>query len=450
MATQALPVWHPSVHSSYDEKLRFLGVEVASYHNALSYLRKEFHETASVYEVYGSKDMLVRIYANEAEYLRIKELIRDNVGKLSSIFTVDSILYYWGYEIAGDLPKRVLTHYDTASLRLAAEPWDEEISEVRAALMKDHVIVGSAEEGEEGESVRVFIFVGAAQMDLELEMAVLKELKELEEIAPYIHGLYVGTHTDQGSILLELSIPKRSFEAIIRAVRGIHYLLRHNHPRTTTYIAADVTREKIDRCSFQESFSQLASRWEDRFPAIGPMKLGQKLFIVDLCQRWSTRLAETLTRNHAHSMIEALIEFQDGKSEKTKNAIAQLSEQVERLLGDIIMYTARDKWGRDDWKRALKEDLGFPKPFAEWSFGELFDACRRWADRLNEDLLESAVLAKLQDLVELRNAVVHPQTKKGKKSFKDYSEDDIVAIVTDTFSVMATLRSTLDTRIRTD
>jgi hypothetical protein len=250
-----------------------------------------------------------------------------------------------------------------------------------------------------------------------------------------------------------LDVPKKEFDHIIRVIRAIHKQFKFIYPRTTTFIAADITRERVDFCAFEESIQKAADRWENRFPAMGSLPPMEKLWLAGNCQRWSKWFNLPLTNGFATDIIEAIIEMKRiGRRERIENAVQHLSRRIEHLLREVFMQSAADKWGKEGWQASLKEELALPKPFREWNLGELAEACRRWSDRSTDEVLQPGELSNLQTFLDLRNAVIHTTPKKGKRSLGEYLEDEILLDISHAFGVLISLQRTAESRkeIRTE
>ena len=447
-----VPVWHPEVHSDFGETLRFLAIEAKEYHKALDYIHKSFHDVASIYEVYGNKDFMVRVYANDRNYQRIHDTLQEKVGRVTSVFTVGAFVYLWGFRVPEDFNKSTLNGFDLPELKKAAEGWHDLDRQEKERCEKMGLVIGERSEDVVPDSVRVFIFVGSERINLENIREMMNEIEELPTIKDYLHGLYRGTNTEPaGSVLLELDVPKREFNSIIRAIREIHRQFKFITPRTTTFIAADITRERVDRCAFEESIQKAADRWENRFPAMGSLPAMEKLWLAGNCQRWSKWFNLPQTSGFATEVVDAIIEMKrTGKREKIKNAVINLSGPMEELLRRTLQKSGEEQWGKEGWQERMKEDLNFQKPFREWTLGQLVEAFRRLSDRA-EEISSTVELSDVQRFLDLRNAAGHVTVKKGKKNLDEYSEDELLLDFSHSFELLVSLRTTdrPDKEIRT-
>jgi len=437
--TTIWPIWHPDVHSEFGETLRFLGIEVKAYPKALEFIRSKFSERVSIYEVFGDKDILVRVYAPQNEYRRIRDMLETNIGSLTGEFIVEKVLTIWGHQVP-EFRGKDLAAFDASELQTAAQEW-QNFSEPRKELLKEkHLVIGESYDPEGRETIRSFILIASKLNRMDSLDDIVQQIQvKVPQIRDYLSGLYLGKGTGfGGDILIELGVPNDSFEDIIELIRSLHEALVLIHPSTKTYIAGDITRERIDQCWFIETMEQTVQRWMSRFPSMRSLPLYDKIYITDLCQRWNKWLVLSLTKAFSHTFIEATIEEKkNGHKEKLKNAVRAMENPLEKFLKAILIAKAEEKWGKEGNEERIQKQLAMDRPLARWSLGQFLEAFRRWKDRIDEDALPAMSIKRLQEFLELRNSIAHAENRaETKRPFDDYSLEYIHAIVDGVFQVM--------------
>lgn len=442
------PIWHPVVHAEYGETLRFLGLELENYPEALAFL-KTLNLRVSVYEVYGDRDMIVRVYGPEAEIERVRREMQNHVGKMTSVFRTEDIFFIWGQEVPravnpltpGAEIKTALSQFEPKDLESAASGWENLEEEERQKLIDSKLVIGSANDPIGREAIRAFIFIGSKLTTEENLLGIVNNIRQIDLVQEHLYGLYIGKQTGfGGDILVELSLPNEKFEDVIQLIRQIHDKLQLITPRTKTYIAGDITREHIDPCWFIETLDQTVSRWANRFQGMHSLELYDRLNIVHLCQHWNQWLNLPLIHPLAQSLIEATIDSKKNQDmQRLRNAVTAMGNVLETFLRRVFQRKAESKW-EAEWQEKVKTDLAMGKPVSKWTLGDAIESFRRSKDRLDEEMVSVPDLRRLQEFSELRNAAAHTEREAGKVRFEEFSEGDIQKAAENAFLVMDKLR----------
>ena len=447
------PLWHPSVHDEYGEHLYFLGLVVDEYPKALKLLRnpETLPHPMSIYEVFGDRDMIVRLRATKRQYDAVVQFLEAQVGHVASVFAVEDVCCISGYTLPDPLKDHrlpsilhSLSQFPSAELRRLAPEWNKVSPEQKAALSTANLIIGEASEGSRPSIIRAFIIVGSTLSRMNTIHDIVGTIQsKVPRIRKYLTGLYVGKATGfgAGDILLELGVPNRDFAYIIKIIRQIHGALELIFPRTKTYLAGDTMCEHIDRCGFEETPEQAIERWIERFPLLRSLELMDQLSVIHLCQRWSRWLSFNPIRSIAEAVIVGIIQQRratdDTGTRHLKLTILQTGELIESLLQKLLYRRASTRWNDAERDEQVRKTLGLAKPVKGLTLGEVLDVCRRWRAQFSEDVIAATTVARLQEFVELRNAAVHPDRRKeGARRFEDYTETMMLAILDEAFAVV--------------
>ena len=418
------PVWHPDVHAHFGESLKFFGITLPSYHDARMWLLNSFQDSASIYEVYGNKDMLVRIYANSQTTTRVKETLSKHVGEIDSSFSVQRSFITHGFQIPHLKPGEI-DRISIRDYRRASKDWNSLPDETRQRFLDSNLVIGVATPPTP-DSIRGFVFIGTglpAQFDI-VERLV-EEIRNTQGVHEYLHGLHTGDGLLGGNIVVELEVPSSHYLEIIRVIRLLHERLKLARPATATYLAGDVTMETPDHCQFVETIQHVMSKWESRFPTMVELELNHRIEIANLCNRWEdlllsggcvADLAEAVVAGYvAHRHREGMEQLQD--------AVVKLGRQTEDFLQRLLGRAAKKRWGKN-WEQSMLDALGLEgRGMSQgWTLGQSIRAVEAYAKL--EELLDSAAVQGLQQFNPIRDAATHARPRKGRV-FRDHPISEI-------------------------
>ena len=428
------PIWHPKMHALYGEDLLFIGVRVQDYDSAIQFVENSLiRENISVYEVFGGVDIVVRVYSHKEHRENIRELLRRNVGEIVlEFFVLSSGIYHSWRKKAVPCEDHVVREWRQrrADLLEAGFNWDDLEEEKREELEKTHLVLGASSDPTGEEEIRAFIVIDTDISTPERINEVIDVMLTADSLQSNLVGLYVGTGMGiRGNILVELGVPNVQFESIVKIVRTLHRVLRLAHPRTQTFIAGNITWERIDHCEFKETPDIMLENYEARFPGLRSRSLQEKLAIMDLCKSWEKYVHST-TKSLADAFIEARI---SDNRDRLKNAIGALGGTLESALKKHFSPKAEKRWG-SGWSEKVKEELKEDKPFGMWTLGQTVDAFARW-EKLEEGVFPQARSDRLQRFVRLRNAATHPD-QRAARPFESYNFEEVCAIVGVTLQIL--------------
>jgi len=423
--TKVWPIWHPRVHAEYGESLSFFGIKITDYAKAWRFLNRDLGERTSAYAVFGDVDVLVRTYSNEAELALLENLISQNLGTISKQFLVRSedIHYIWQQKVL-PLELKTLAERDRDTLLQAALDWDSLPRADQEQLLRDNIVLGTLADPVGREMIKVFIFIGTQLASPEGILDVAKAIERIPMVEQLLVGLYTGISMGMpATTLLEISVPNADYEEILDVVNKLHETLSLARPVTTTYVAANMAWERIDRCEFLQTLDLTISRYEEKYPAMRSLTLHERLSLIDFAEQLAAVVKPDI-RALRDSFINARI-ARDAR--QSREVILGIGNALEQALRDFVAHSAKEKWGAD-WKEILQEELKIAKPFDTLTLGGIVEANKRWIDvEPNVFLRENLVV--LQEFVGLRNAAIHPSRKGDARGFESYSYADIQPLV---------------------
>ncbi len=423
------PIWHPLVHQCFHEELRLYGVRAGDYREALNDFKDFYDPRLSVYEIFGDVDFLIRGYLNEEGRTYVENVLIPRLGTMAGAFiltgaTGGRVVFARGKQVSPinrDLIRKQPHHL----LVQAGNSWGSLPAKQRKELLSTGIALSEEMDPLGSENIRIFCFIShSLRIDRVHELA--ERLCCLKEIQPYLWELVVGGVTAGfiGNVLLELAVPNKNYENVIDMVRAIHNELSLAEPRTQTYLAANITHEYVDRCSFVETFDDIALRLAAEFPVLRQTPTSRQGTLVTLIEQLDSYLARDSTRPLARSLIEARIE---DDTSKLRSAMAHLGGVVEAEVKQRLEAAAHNEWG-EGWDAKILSELSMEKPLAEgWTLGEVLDATMRWNKRMLPPFLSESDIRKLTAFSALRNAAVHQQSRQ-KRQFEDYDVSEIVAL----------------------
>lgn len=424
MSSESEIVWHPRLHTMFDETLYFVGVSVFLWKYFAEEIDRiitrafgEDKPSYTVYMTYGQQDILLRLYSTDKQRKKLIETISDALhfgGGEITHFDVTKAHYIWGYEVLPENPKpdiTVMEQIDPLELKKAQQNWQKTPEHFRKKLIDERIVLGTFQNP--SEKIRGLTSVSLRSPNVaqvaDITQRLLKRFaKEQLLESKAVIGMYegFGVGIGFGQILIESNA--NEYETIWHISEVIQEILGSERAKVTTHLSAKPPVEYGEKCSFVGLRTEVIERiWTAEFPALDSIPFsGEKLGILQLCEDWRVWLREKKDQ-FARSFVECRIR---GQLSTLANVIGGLSTKTENALRKYVTEGARKEFG-DKWQSQLEKMFKHGTSYPKWGLGDLVEFVSFWSGR-GKELMTVEQIGNLRDFVYVRNMFVHGRVRK--------------------------------------